>query len=80
MQVDLQQYEWKFIWLIVPSYVTLEVTECEPGVKWNTADWKITKDATVSTWLTLKVPWFINQWDKIVINTETFEYLERSKD
>ena len=79
IQVDLQQFEWKFVWLIVPSYVTLEVTECEPWVKWNTADWKIIKEATVSTGLILKVPGFIEQWDKIVINTDTFEYLERSK-
>lgn len=77
--VDIQQFEWKFIWVVLPTNVKLTVVECEPGVKWNTADWKITKDAVTNTGLTLKVPWFVEQWDEIIVNTSTYEYMERAK-
>lgn len=77
--VDIQQFEWKFVWLVLPTNVKLEIVECEPGVKWNTADWKITKDAVTNTWLTIKVPGFVNQWDFVIVNTESWEYQERAK-
>ena len=77
--IDIQQYEWKFIWIVLPTNVKLEITECEPSVKWNTADWKITKDAVTNTWLAIKVPWFVEQWDMVIVNTESWEYQERAK-
>lgn len=77
--VDIQQYEWKFVWLVLPTNVKLTITECEPGVKWNTADGKITKDAVTNTGLEIKVPWFIDEWTEIIVNTETWEYMERAK-
>lgn len=77
--VDIQQYEWKFIWLVLPTNIKLTIEECEPWVKWNTADGKVTKDAITNTGLNIKVPWFINQWDEIIVNTETWEYMERAK-
>jgi len=77
--VDIQQYEGKFIGLVLPTNVRLTIAECEPGVKWNTADWKITKDAVTNTWLTIKVPWFVEQWDDVIVNTESWEYMERAK-
>ena len=57
--------------------VTLEVTECEPGVKGNTAT-GATKPCTVETGATLNVPLFVNQGDKIVIDTRTGEYMSRA--
>jgi elongation factor P len=77
--VDIQQYEWKFIWLVIPTNVKLTIVECEPGVKWNTADGKIIKEAVTNTKLTIKVPWFVEEWDEIIVNTETWEYMERAK-
>ena len=56
--------------------VVLEVTECEPGVKGNTAT-GATKPCTVETGATLNVPLFVNQGDKITIDTRTGEYLSR---
>lgn len=79
MTVDVQQFEGKFIWIVLPTNVKLTIVECEPWVKWNTADWKITKDAVTNTWLTLKVPGFIEQWDEVIVNTSTYEYMERAK-
>lgn len=77
--VDIQQFEGKFVWLVLPTNVRLTVEECEPGVKGNTADGKITKDAVTNTWLHIKVPGFVNQGDDVIVNTETGEYMERAK-
>ena len=61
-----------------PMFVELEVTETEPGFKGDTAT-NVTKPATVETGAEIKVPLFINEGDKIVIDTRTGEYLERAK-
>ena len=63
----------------LPSHVVLEVTETEPGFKGNTAT-GATKPATVETGYTLSVPLFINEKDKLRIDTRTGDYVERSKD
>ena len=36
--VDIQRFEGRLVWVILPASVKLLITECEPGVKWNTAD------------------------------------------
>ncbi len=59
-----------------PLFVELEVTEAEPGVKGNTATGAM-KTATVETGATVTVPLFVNQGDKIQIDTRTGEYLSR---
>ena len=61
-----------------PNFVTLEVTKTDPGFKGDTAT-NVTKPATVETGAEIKVPLFINEGDKIVIDTRTGEYLERAK-
>ena len=53
-------------------------TETEPGFAGNTAT-NGTKPATVETGAEVKVPLFINEGDKIQIDTRTGEYLGRSK-
>lgn len=77
--VDVQQYEGKFVGIVLPQNVTLKVTECDPGVKGNTADGKVTKDATLETGYTLKVPGFVEAGESIIVNTDTGEYSERAK-
>jgi len=77
--VDIQQFEGKFVGLVLPTNVRLTVAECDPGVKGNTADGKIVKDAVTNTGLTLKVPGFVNQGDDIIVNTQSYEYQERAK-
>lgn len=77
--VDLQTYEEKFIGIILPLRVTLKVVEAEPTVAGNTADGKVDKLVKLETWLELRVPWFVQQDELIVLNTETGDYLERAK-
>ena len=61
-----------------PNFVDLEVTETEPGVKGDTAT-NVTKAATVETGAVIQVPIFINEGEKIQIDTSTGDYLGRSK-
>ena len=59
-----------------PNFVELEITQTEPGIKGNTAT-GATKPATVETGATVNVPLFVNEGDKIKIDTRTGEYLSR---
>ena len=59
-----------------PMFVELEITETEPGFKGDTAT-GATKPATVETGATVYVPLFVDQGDKIKIDTRTGEYLSR---
>ena len=63
----------------MPASVILEVTESEPGVKGNTAT-NATKPAVVETGARINVPLFINEGDKIKVDTEKGVYLERVKE
>lgn len=63
----------------MPASVILEVTYAEPGVKGNTAT-NATKPATVETGATVNVPLFINEGDKIKIDTASGNYMERIKE
>ena len=63
----------------MPASVILEVTHTEPGVKGNTAT-NATKPATVETGARINVPLFINEGDKIKIETEKGSYMERIKE
>ena len=59
-----------------PLFVELEITETEPGFKGDTAT-GASKPATVETGAQVFVPLFVNQGDKIKIDTRTGEYLSR---
>ncbi|MFN4854995.1 MAG: elongation factor P [Bacteroidota bacterium] len=61
-----------------PTFVTLEITYTEPGIKGDTAT-NTLKAATVETGATVMVPLFVNQGEKIKIDTRTYAYVERVK-
>ncbi|MHA7059169.1 elongation factor P [Aquimarina sp. M1] len=63
----------------MPASVILEVASTEPGVKGNTAT-NATKPATVETGAEVMVPLFINEGDKIKVETEKGTYKERIKE
>ncbi len=63
----------------MPASVVLEITHTEPGVKGNTAT-NATKPATVETGATINVPLFINEGDKVKVDTVKGAYLERVKE
>jgi len=63
----------------LPAFVIMEVTYTEPGVKGDTSSSTALKPATVETGAILNVPLFINEGDKIKIDTRTGQYVERVK-
>ena len=65
--------------LDMPASVVLEVSHTEPGVKGNTAT-NATKPAKVETGASINVPLFINEGDKIKVDTEKGSYIERVKE
>ena len=62
-----------------PNFVNLTVIETEPGVKGDTAT-NVTKSATVETGAVVQVPIFIEEGEKIQIDTRSGEYLGRAKE
>ena len=76
---SLLSYKGSVFTVEVPNFVDLVVTETEPGVKGDTAT-NVTKSATLETGAVIKVPLFINEGEKIEIDTRTGEYLGRCKE
>jgi len=76
MEVKVLSYRGSVFGVEPPTFVELEIKETEPGIKGNTAT-NVTKNAVVATGAELKVPMFINEGDKIKIDTRTGEYMER---
>lgn len=62
----------------LPNFVEMEVVYSEPAVKGDTST-NALKSATVENEVDVKVPLFVNQGDKIKIDTRTGEYVERVK-
>ena len=63
----------------MPASVVLVITHTEPGIRGNTAT-NATKPATVETGASVNVPLFINEGDKIKVETERGQYIERVKE
>ena len=64
--------------LDMPASVVVELIECDPGVKGNSAT-NIFKSALTKNGLKIKVPLFVKKGDKVKIDTRTGEYVERAK-
>ncbi|MBM7613993.1 elongation factor P [Alkaliphilus hydrothermalis] len=70
-------YQGKPFQVDPPNFVELVITETEPGIKGDTAS-NVTKSATVETGAVIHVPLFINEGDKVRIDTRTGEYMSRA--
>jgi len=71
-------FDGRAIGLTLPNFVELLITESEPWAKGDTAAGS-TKPATLETGHVLQVPPFVNEGEKIRIDTRTGEYVERVK-
>lgn len=76
--VTVIQYETEILGVQLKEKVSLEVEECDPGVKGNTAA-NARKKATLETGYILEVPLFINRGDKIIVSTIDGSYSSRDK-
>jgi elongation factor P len=78
MKVLLSFYEGNPIAIQLPKKMTFTITETMPAVKGDTASGNVTKEAKVDAGFTIRIPIFINQGEKVIVNTETGEYVERA--
>lgn len=77
MQVIVESHEGKAIGVQLPEHVTLEITETEPTVKGQTASSSY-KPSIVENGLRIMVPPHMSTGQKIIVNTETLEYVKRA--
>lgn len=75
-EVTLIQFKDQIIEVVVPSPAIYEIVETEPNVKGNTAQ-GYTKPATLDCGAVINVPGFLDQGQKIKVDTDKGEYLER---
>ena len=73
----VQVYEDEVINLLLPPKMTLEITETYDAVKGDTAT-GAKKDAILETGATVKVPLFIKQGEKVIVNTEDGAYFSKA--
>jgi elongation factor P len=77
MVLTLNEYEGDPIGVEMPASIVLTVTSVEFGIKGDTAT-GATKPATLESGLTVNVPLFVQQGDKIKVDTRSGEYIERA--
>ena len=77
--VNISMFESEILGVILPDKVALQIVECEPAVKGDTAT-SASKNATLESGLEIKVPLFINQDEMVLVNTSDGKYSGRAKD
>ena len=77
MELHIQSYNGEMIGVELPNTVVLTVAETEPGIKGDTASGG-TKPAKMETGLMVNVPFFVNEGDKLIINTTDGSYVSRA--
>ncbi len=63
----------------LPASVELEVTETEPGIKGDTASGGGSKPATLETGAVVQVPLFVEEGERVKVDTRSGAYIERVK-
>jgi elongation factor P len=79
MLVHLSTHDGVPIAMELPARVTLEIVETEPVVKGQTASGSY-KPAVLNNGLRIMIPTYITAGTKVVVNTESGEYMERAKE
>lgn len=77
MTIGIQFYQGQAVGVELPTTVTLEVTQTEPGFRGDTAQ-GATKPATLQTGITIQVPLFVEQGEMVKVDTRSGEYLSRA--
>ena len=76
MECTVLSYKGNVFGVQPPNFVELTVTKTDPGFRGDTAT-NVTKPATLETGAEIRVPLFIDEGEKIRIDTRTGEYMER---
>ena len=77
MVCKVLSYKGKVFGVEPPNFVELQITQTDPGFAGNTAT-NATKPATLETGAEIRVPLFINEGEKIQVDTRTGEYMSRA--
>lgn len=77
LEVDISMYENEILGLILPDKVELQLVECEPAVKGDTAT-NALKNAKCETGLEVRVPLFIENEERILVSTADGKYSSRA--
>ena len=77
MIIEVLMFQGNILGIELPNFVELTVVETEPGVKGDTAT-GATKLARLETGVSVHVPLFINEGDRLRIDTRTGQYMERA--
>ena len=78
MMATIQRYKGNVFSVVPPTFVELTITDCEPGVQGDTTKSSY-KPATLETGYVINVPLFVNNGEKIRVDTRDGSYMERVK-
>ncbi len=78
IEVRVLKFKGRPVTIDLPNFIEDEITYCEPGVKGNTAQ-GATKPATLACGKTVNVPLFVEQGERIKVDTRTHSYVSRVK-
>ncbi|MHC4608310.1 MAG: elongation factor P [Planctomycetota bacterium] len=76
LDIDVLFWRGKPINIELPAFIAAVITECEPGIKGDTAS-NVTKPATIETGAVIQVPLFVKEGETIRVDTRSGEYVER---
>ena len=79
LELDIFYHDESPITIELPIKITYEVTEAAEAIRGDSASGRVTKEVVLENSLTIQAPLFIKQGDKIIVNTETGQYVERKK-
>lgn len=79
LEVTISMYENNAIAIELPKKIEYTIKKAEPAVKGDSASGNVQKDAETESGLKIRVPIFIKLGDRVMINTETGDYVERVK-
>lgn len=74
---DITFYKGNVVAVAPPTFLSVEITETEPGARGDSTSGRVLKPATIQTGAKIQVPIFINQGEKIKVDTRTGEYVSR---
>ncbi len=77
LNLEVTFYKGEVLGITLPEKIEYEISHTEPAVKGNTAT-NATKEATLENGLTIKVPLFINENDKVIVSTKDGKYDSRA--
>lgn len=77
LDLEVTFYKGEVLGITLPEKIEYEISHTEPGVKGNTAT-NATKEATLENGLTIKVPLFINENDRVIVSTKDGKYDSRA--